>query len=259
MNNGALLNSFSMSGRTPLHELFCKGQDDSTCSFSKITAQSSTGEEISSSHYSTAKSVNKVALSLYRRLLLRHMLQWGANAYLQDRSGLAPIHYCARENMADCMVEILRSDTIKCNESPLTSMGQTPLHIACKAGSAKVAHLLCRWDADYKTGESIINIKDIQGKLAIQLLPKNTSPKVFDNIWSVCRCGNLSRLNMIIEKIKLVGDAVWEDVENTEINIDENEMSSNNYLDKDIDKDKISTKTSPELWLLNGMDTKTRR
>jgi hypothetical protein len=258
MNNGASLNSLSISGRTPLHELFCKGQDDSTCSFSKITTESSTGEEISSSHYSTTKSINKLALSLYRRLLLRHMLQWGANAYIKDRSGLAPIHYCARENMADCMVEILRSEILICNETPLTLMGQTPLHIACKAGSAKVAHLLCRWDADFKTGESIINIKDIQGKYAIQLLPKNTSPKALDNIWSVSRCGNITRLNIIIERNKLVGDAVWEDVENSDINIDENEISSNINNDN-VDKDKISTKTSPELWLLNGMDTKTRR
>ena len=84
MEAGAELNVTSISGRTPLHEIFCKDQDNPKPSFS------------GDSTYKPSKVRDKDAIAQYRRLLVRNMLQWGADPYIKDRHGLASIHYCAR-------------------------------------------------------------------------------------------------------------------------------------------------------------------
>lgn len=39
---------------------------------------------------------------------LVRLLGWGANPAMADRSGMAPVHYCAREDMVECLLEMLR-------------------------------------------------------------------------------------------------------------------------------------------------------
>jgi ankyrin repeat protein len=244
MEAGALLNVTSISGRSPLHEIFCKDQDNSKSSY----IRDGTGN----SSYKPSKIKDKDAIAQYRRLLVRNMLQWGADPYLRDRHGLAAIHYCARENMSGCLVEILRAGY---DAGYPTAQGQSCLHFACKAGALKVIHLICRWDADYRVNRSIITRKDKKGTFPIQLLPSKAFSKCFDTLWVCVRLGDIVKTVEILNDLKKSKQALWSELESTEDDVDAMEMlrSSLNASNKGF------RSGEQELWLLDGIDTKSRR
>jgi ankyrin repeat protein len=244
MEAGALLNETSISGRSPLHEIFCKDQDNSKSSYIRDGSGNTT--------YKPSKIKDKDAIAQYRRLLVRNMLQWGADPYLKDRHGLAPIHYCARENMSGCLVEILRGGY---DAGYPTAQGQTCLHFACKAGALKVIHLICRWDADYRFDRSIITRKDKKGTYPIQLLPSKALSKCFDTLWVCARLGDIVKTVEILNDFKKSRQALWSELESTEDDVDAMAMlrSSLNASNKGFKS------TEQELWLLDGIDTKSRR
>ena len=125
---------------------------------------------------------------------MRTLLHFGANPLILDRHGFAPIHYCAREDFADCFLEILRAGF---DGAHPTRFKQSPLHIACKAGSTRVAHLLSRWDADHIPskvhGPGIIRQRDSQGKLPAQLIPRSSTSKCLETLWGASRAGDTAR------------------------------------------------------------------
>ena len=47
-------------------------------------------------------------------------------------TGMGAVHYCAREDLFDCMLEIIRAGHEVADAK--TPLSQTPLHVACKAG-----------------------------------------------------------------------------------------------------------------------------
>jgi ankyrin repeat protein len=111
---GADCNAASVSGRRPLHELFCRGQDDAV-SFAKISLKSSSKKATPATAPCTKALFHVVSgassqgvLQDYRRQLTKTLLGFGADPVLHDRQGMGAIHYCARENDAGCMLEILR-------------------------------------------------------------------------------------------------------------------------------------------------------
>ena len=185
---GARLNDTSVSGRTPLHELFCVNQDETVSSF-RVSSEFTAAVCTTATHYPHPSLVSKS-----RRLLLRSLLHLGANPLLLDRHGMAPIHYCAREDYADCLLEILRAGY---DGAFPNIFKQSPLHVACKAGSVRTAHLLCRWDADHVTSLrrplSIVRQRDGQGKYPTQLLHHSDSPRCLDTLWGACRAGDPGR------------------------------------------------------------------
>ena len=281
LSNGANINAISVSGRTPLHEVFCKSADNSNSSYSRLPSGNGEG------YYSPLNTIDGAQLTTYKRLVVRAMLQWKADPLILDRHGLSAIHYCARENMAGCMVDILRAGY---NGGHCSSSGQTPLHIACKAGAAKVIHLLCRWDADHRLKNSLIARKDIQGKVCTQMLATSTSPKCLETLWGVARSGNVSKTMEVLARIKGSKDCLYEGVDGTDKAIttrmmhgsDSSEekdgmedltkslegaenvirrIKSNESEDDEADaslnnEDRTDQK---ELWLLNGIDSKSRR
>ena len=189
---GTNLNSASVSGRTPLHELFCATQDEKVSSY-RVSSQGTAAICVTATHTVDAQLVMRC-----RRQLVRSLLQFGADPLILDRHGLSPMHYCARENHADCFLEILLKGV---DGTFQTGLKQTSLHIACKSGALKIAHLLCRWDADHiPTPHKRLNIaqqRDAQGKIPAQLLPSAASSKCLETLWSSCRAGNLSRYGVI--------------------------------------------------------------
>ena len=93
-----------------------------------------------------------------------------------------------------------------------TPQRQTPLHVACKAGAAKVVQLLCRWDADSPWGTGGALCKDVNGKLPPQLLPRTTSTSCCDTLWGAARAGNVARVADLLNRPR-ADAAAWEGVE----------------------------------------------
>ena len=185
---GARLNDVSVSGRTPLHELFCSNQDETVSTF-RVSSEFKAAVCVTAVHRPHSSLVSR-----NRRLLLRSLLHLGANPLLLDRHGMAPIHYCVREDYADCLLEILR---LGYDGTFRNKFSQSPLHVACKAGAVRSAHLLCRWDADHissrKRPISILQQKDGQGKSPAQLLHHSDSSRCLETLWGACRAGDFVR------------------------------------------------------------------
>lgn len=188
---GADVNRQTSSGRTPLHELFCKGHENENSSFPSrntkntinktLTKLSRSNDEIG--HFrAVKKSVERL-----QSLLVRSLLQWGANALALDRHGYCPMFYCARENMPNCMIEILKANVDVYYKCP---RGRTALHIACINGSAEVASLICKWDADNKNGVQLV--RDSGGKVPRDLI-FGMSALSLTTLWQACREGNSIR------------------------------------------------------------------
>lgn len=111
---GADCNAASVSGRRPLHDLFCRGQD-AAVSFAKISLKSSSKKATPATAPCTKALFHVISgttshstLQDYRRQLTKTLLGFGADPVLHDRQGMGAVHYCARENDAGCMLEILR-------------------------------------------------------------------------------------------------------------------------------------------------------
>ncbi len=277
LSNGADINAISVSGRTPLHEVFCKSADNSNSSYSRLPSGNGEG------YYSPVTAIDAAQLTSYKRLVVRAMLQWKADPLILDRHGLSPIHYCARENMAGCMVEILRAGY---NGGHGSSSEQTPLHVACKAGAAKVIHLLCRWDADHRLHKCLIARKDKQGKLCTQMLATSTSPKCLETLWGVARSGSVAKTQEVLTRIKGSKDCLYEGVDSTNTAIATHPTHSSDSAEekdgmedltkslegaekairrakgdesKEDAEELVNNHEQRELWLLNGIDSKSRR
>ena len=227
---GADLDARSISGKTPLHELF--------------SGQSSTAR-------SAIEGVNsdKDAIAEERRGLLKALLQWGANPTLLDfhgsSGGWAPVHYCARSNAyCHCMLEFLRSSVVDTTSTtPIlytsTKLLQNCLHVACLSGCDKMAHILVRWDIESeiifrinqpngspgsfsdnydvlpvgrgiakKNGESkaiysLMSSRDINNKLAKNLMNHTMNTKALDTLWLACYMGNPIKVADMLREYKL--------------------------------------------------------
>lgn len=226
---GASVNASSISGRTPLHELFCKGQDEELFA----TSQSS----IAISPLKTFQGLVSET-SKHKQFLTRAMLQWGADPLLEDRQGLTPAHHCAKENLVGCMLEILKACPAAAGYMSGNNQ-RSPLHLACKTGAVEVAQLLIRWDADHRTHNGLLLQRDKQGKVPTQLLPNGSSKYMskIDNLWDACRSGSLSRVAGVLSKMKSSGGSEGL-----------SSYSESTYF----------TKESCE-WLYDGINSKTRR
>lgn len=285
---GADPNKGSVSLRTPLHELFCRGQDEASASFTRLSGGKA-------SYYVTEGSTDPILKAKFKRVMVRVMLQWGADALAQDRHGLGAVHYCAKEDSAGCMVEMLRAGV---DGAALTGHSKaTPLHIACKAGAARVGNLVCRWDADSGPGKSLLDFRDGTGKIPAQLLPNSTSPRCLDTLWVLAYQGNLQRVSEVLNSMKRAGgDARWEDIAEQTYNPDDEEapeeskeggggekddgggkskadidredlqLTQRDYKEEEQRYDEGHKKpfnpmdwAPRELWLLDGVDAKSRR
>lgn len=168
LNSGGDVNAKSISGKTPLHELFAKNENPA---FQKVNPQ------------------EKVLLGRLRAVVARTLLQWGADPLAPDRQGSTPLHYSAKENMAACLVEMLKAKgvNIYCRDP----RGRTLLHTACVFGSEAVASIVVNYDADFATG--IQCVLDRDGKTAQHLLSPHMSSTSLTSLWQACRLGNVSR------------------------------------------------------------------
>jgi hypothetical protein len=169
LHSGANVNSLTVSGKTPLHELFCKN---------KTVLKNKVNKE------------NEIMLNRIRALIVRSLLQWGADPLKIDRQGFTSLHYCAKENMSDCMIEILKSDTNIYFQDP---RGRTVLHTACIFASEEVASIIARYDSDKSIGEGIHQVKDKDGKTAKNMIPPHMNAFCLWTLWLACRTGNTLR------------------------------------------------------------------
>ena len=252
---GADVDAASISGRRPLHELFCRGQDEAVSSFARV----SHGHKNAIYHV-TGSACSPQLVSNYRRMLLKKLLEFGADPTLLDRQGMSPMHYCARENNAGCMLEILR----RChNPGTLTARKQTCLHIACKAGAREVVHILCRWDGDSRPGHGLMHQRDAQGKVALAMLPSSCTQNCTDTLWRAARQGNVTKCQELLSKMKMAGDALWEDMEGSAAAVATNAslaVSQNSSISSCMpDEGGGGGDAAQELWLFNGVDAKSRR
>ena len=278
---GANVNAMSVSGRTALHEVFCMNRDDA------VSCYRLSYKGVSAICQNSAPLAPPALAASSRRQLVRALLRLGGDPLLADRQGLAAVHYCAREDLSDCMMEVIRAGH---DVSATTPQQQTPLHVACKAGSTRVAQLLCRWDADSPVGQGIGSHKDVQGKLPRQLLPRTASSVCCETLWGLCRSGLVSRVAEMLSKVHASGPA-WEDVEGTTVDLHNlavsldvtfnlgdgppaNDESKEDEKDEGKEESKVESSGArssirvprlkpssggQELWLVDGIDAKTRR
>ena len=244
LHSGARVNAGSVGQKTPLHELFCKGQDEASSSFARLSSSSAGAlkdhKNVHNYHVTRGTTPEQHAIIMkYKRSLLRILLQWGADVTLSDRAGMGAIHYCARENDVGCMLEMLRyadvDDPKKGVAYSTSSINQQiPLHVACKAGALDVIKLLCRWEADTGSdGSYMLELVDSQGKRSAQLLSSGSEPGCLDTLWSLSLQGNVSRLSAMLSAIRIRNDAGEGEGEEDDDCIDVNRDSSNPYVQDD--------------------------
>ena len=193
---GAEVNCQTSSGRTPLHELFCRGQDNDHVPKSPTKRSGTLTKRTKSQHSKNTQGGGHetsihASLERLQSLLVRSLLQWGADALLIDRHGHNAMFYCARENMPKSMIEILKSGVNVHYQCP---RGRTVLHIACMNGCAEVASLICKWDADNRTG--VQSIRDKGGRVARDLIFGMESIAL-TTLWQACRDGNSTRYDTL--------------------------------------------------------------
>lgn len=157
----------SVAGRAPLHELF---GHPATVALRPQSKNMRTPAENQIDYFSQKE----------RRAVLRSLIHWGADALQPDRNqGFTPMHYCAREDADECMMDFLsflnvagpsdaqgetqergnhrnrkavrdsRVERQKCGPYYRCYNGRTCLHTACVSSAFSVVNLLARWDADY--------------------------------------------------------------------------------------------------------------
>lgn len=171
LNGGADVNAKTISGRTPLHEMFCRGSDlsSSTIILKRTSLDSCTN-----------------SICRAKSLFVRSLLHWGSDPLLQDRHGYSSMHYCARENMTFCLIEILKTDV---DYFAPCLRGRNILHLACLHGCEATAEIICKWDAD-NSENGILFIQDLSGKIPRDLIPKDMNSLCLITLWSACREGN---------------------------------------------------------------------
>lgn len=223
LNNGGDIHGTTISGKTPLHEMFTKNKSPEA---TKITLQ------------------DNALLNHLRAVLIRSLLQWGADPLRTDRQGYSSLYYCAKENMSVCMIEMLKSKAI--NVSFQDPRGRTVLHTACIHGAEAVATIIANYDADYMTG--IQSIEDKDGKTAKHLMSLHMSGSCLMTLWQACRLGDMRRVNAIVAKQRKRDDhrPTYENVEE--------EQAARNPLDVTAGQED----GNKDLWLLGGVDCKTR-
>ena len=163
----------SVTGRTPLHELFCRSGDVAVSNSIPLIDEN----YFSARHASLRHGTVNLARA-ERRAVLRSLLHWGAEPLQTDRKhGLSALHYCAKEDAIDCMTELLwylgvseNHEQNKSLERPMTRKlkdekqsslqrdkcgpyyccrnGRTCLHIAAASSSPNIMALLTQWDVD---------------------------------------------------------------------------------------------------------------
>jgi ankyrin repeat protein len=175
LNAGADVMAKSVSGRTPLHELFCKGQD---VNFAIVAKRSPMRPSIAQRTVARVKS-----------LLVRTLLHWGADPLSPDRQGYAPVHYCCKENMPNSLIEMLKVNSkLPCYACP---RGRTALHVSCIYGSEDTAEVICKWDADRRDG--VQRATDNSGKIPRDYMCPGMDPLAMVTIWQAARSGNSLR------------------------------------------------------------------
>jgi ankyrin repeat protein len=254
MNNGMQANIISVSGRNALHEVFCMNQDESVRYAYLAEYNASYTRSITAGVHMTHELIH------WKSMFVRNLISWGVDALAHDRHGFTPIHYCARENMVECLVELLTtplpSTSANDDETPSKERfldarirtkvgGHSPLHMACMAGAMKTAQVLMRWDADYcMIGSSLRGMKNQQGKLPEQLIPgpanSNSSDRL-DNIWRAARDGSKERLMKLLHHHR------------------EKSMPAADTIDDDSYPPSLSSSKILRSWLDNNLDAKSRR
>lgn len=160
-----------------MHELFCRSGGNNGSSSRPSVQAGGRDRTLAGSHF---RATTSVAMK-ERRSVLRALLHWGADALQPDRNqGLSAMHYCAREDSADCMMELLSFlyaknvkgkgdseetldisraggrksgkmsalDREGCGPYFRCVNGRTCLHTAAASSAFETIDLLTRWDAD---------------------------------------------------------------------------------------------------------------
>jgi hypothetical protein len=247
LDNGANIHARTNSGRTPLHEIFCRGKETNVSNVMKKAPKFS-------------NEPSYLALLRAKSLIVRTLIQRGSDPHAVDRQGYCPLHYCARENMTFCMIEMLNHVDI--NILFPCPRGRTILHIACMYGCEETAEIICKWEADET--KSILSTKDLSGKIPRDLMAKDMNPLCLATIWTTCRSGNslryrfllikgnFARLNEILARTQYSN--TWTNVEQIQ-----NDALSSSPLHQSLPLETGLKSQFQELWLLDGVDAKSRR
>jgi ankyrin repeat protein len=224
VEKGAHVNALTCSNRTALHECFCSSD-------SEITK-------------SALSDLNLRA----KALVVRRLLQWGADPAILDRKGISAIHYCCQEDNLPSLLEFIQH--YKSQPKKLLNLvstnGRNVLHTACFSGAFSCAKLLCRWDADNFGQSSLRSAEDKLGKVPTLLLPPHIQRSGLDNLWNAALSGQTIKINMMLNaKTSKSKEPTWENVEG-EDRLDCTKASAKNAKYGDI-------------WTVSGIDSKSRR
>ena len=138
--------------------------------------------------------------------------------------------------------------------------------MACKAGAKDVIELLCRWDADSAPSAALQSQVDAQGKSPSQLLPPSASASLLETLWNAARQGHTTKVSEILGRMSMSGAPLWESLEASAMSVPSalGDMRSAS-IDNESESSSLSSKPhyneagGQELWLLSGVDAKSRR
>ena len=140
--------------------------------------------------------------------------------------------------------------------------------MACKAGAKDVIELLCRWDADSAPSAALQSQVDAQGKSPSQLLPPSTSASLLETLWGAARQGHTTKVSEILGRMSMSGAPLWESLEASGMSVPSalgGIHGGNASNDNESESSSLSSKPQyneaggQELWLLSGVDAKSRR
>jgi len=128
----------------------------------------------------------------------------------------------------------------------VTISGRNLLHSACIAGAMSCAKILYRWDADNLGPKSLRTMADKLGKIPVLLLPPQKQRSDLDTLWDAALYGQTMRIQFILNSVPVKrSEASWEHVE----------------AEDHHDNTSVQAKNSKfgELWIVSGIDSKSRR
>ena len=129
---------------------------------------------------------------------------------------------------------------------PSRNRNQSALHVACKAGAKDVATLLARWDADSRPSCGLLSQLDAQGKTPTQLLPPSVSARELETLWACARQGQVNKVRDLLNTMKMSGAPLWEG----SAAVEDSEGAGGKGG---------GVAGAQELWLLDGIDAKSRK
>ena len=124
--------------------------------------------------------------------IVNYLLQNDADLNYKDHYGCTPLHLAAKQGNVECINILL---AYRCDLYALDFRSWNILHYASFNGHKSSIRFICKYDADK---EILINQRNSQNKLAIEIIKTPEIKRCFTTLWSSSKEGNLDNIRQLI-------------------------------------------------------------